>query len=77
MVTRIEIVQVQQDIVPAATRLAQLVMQYQMLVQLQQFFMSFRFIWERRLRDLNQFALKRQTHHVAKQRELELGYTIN
>jgi hypothetical protein len=63
MVTRIEIVQVQQEIVPAAMCLAQLVRHYQVLVQLQQFFTSFRFIWERQLRDLNQLALKHQTCH--------------
>ncbi len=77
MVTRIEIAQVQKEIVLAATRLAQLDAHYQVLARLQHFCRSFWFIWERRLRDLYQLALKHQTRRMVKQRELELGYTNN
>jgi hypothetical protein len=45
--------------------------------QLQQFVTSSLFIWECRLLDLDQLPLKRQTCHLVKQREHEIGYTIN
>jgi hypothetical protein len=76
MVTRIEIVQVQEEIVPEATHLPWLVTHNQVLVHRQQFFMSFWFIWECRLRDLNHLVLKCQTCRMAKQREVKLSYTI-
>jgi hypothetical protein len=77
MVTRIEIVPAQQAILQEAAHLAQLVAHYQVLVQWQQFFTSFCFIWEQWLCNVDQLTLKHQTRHVIIQQEIELRYTIN
>jgi hypothetical protein len=58
MAMRGKIMQVQQAILEEAARLARLIVPYQVLVQWQHFFRSFRFIWERQLRNIDQLALK-------------------